>query len=172
MNLSELLKDKTIKPKDKTESIAQALLNKSLLISELLLHAEKSKDAEKATCIEAMEFASQKNASIISIDGLQFVSASLTAKAPRVKWESAKVIGNIAHLYPAYLDKAVENLLINSEHVGTVVRWSAAFALGEIIKLKIKKYADLVATIQNTIEREEKNSIKKIYLSALKKTGF
>ena len=171
MNLPELLKDKALKPKLKTETIAQALLNTSLPISQLLTFAQTAKDPEKATCIEAMEFASQKNANLITIEGLQFVISSLTAKAPRIKWESAKVIGNIAHLYPNNLDKAIENLLINSEHTGTVVRWSAAFALGEIIKLKLKKYADLLPSIQNIMEREEKNSIKKIYLAALKKAN-
>ncbi len=171
MNLPELLKDKAIKPKLKTETIAQALLDTSLPISQLLTFAQTAKDPEKATCIEAMEFASQKNANLITLDGLEFVISSLAAKAPRVKWESAKVIGNIAHLYPNNLDKAIENLLINSEHTGTVVRWSAAFALGEIIKLKLKKYADLLPSIQNIMEREEKNSIKKIYLAALKKAN-
>ena len=170
MNLPELLKDKALKPKLKTETIAEALLNSSLPISDLLTFAQTAKDPEKATCIEAMEFTSQKNANLITLDGLEFVISSLTAKAPRVKWESAKVIGNIAHLYPNNLDKAIENLLTNAEHTGTVVRWSAAFALGEIIKLKLKKYADLLPSIQNIMEREEKNSIKKIYLTALKKS--
>jgi hypothetical protein len=49
------------------------------------------------------------------------------------------------------------------------VRWAAAFALGEIIKLKLPINQDLVPTIENIIEREEKNSIKKIYQAALKK---
>lgn len=171
MNLPEILKDKAIKPKLKTEAIAEALLNGSLPLSDLLTFATTAKDPEKATCIEAMEFASQKNASLITLDGLKFVSSTLTAKAPRIKWESAKVVGNIAHLYPQHLDTAIENLLMNSEHTGTVVRWSAAFALGEIVKLKLKKYADLVSSVQNIIEREEKNSIKKIYLAALKKAN-
>ena len=107
----------------------------------------------------------------MTIDSLQFVISSLTAKAPRVKWESAKVIGNIAHLYPNDFDNVIENLLITSKHTKIVVRWSAAFALGEIIKLKLKKYADLLPSIQNMMEHEEKNSIKKIYLAALKKAN-
>jgi hypothetical protein len=139
MNITALLKYKPLKPKVKTELIAEALLNNSLQISQFLTFAQTAKDPEKVTCIEAMKFASQKNASIISIDGLQFVSSSLTAKAPRVKWESAKVVGNIAHLYTNDLDKAIENLLINNEDSGTVVGWRTVFALGGIIKLKIKK---------------------------------
>jgi HEAT repeat protein len=92
----------------------------------------------------------------------------LTEKAPRIKWESAKVVGNIAHLYPDKLDEAIKNLLINSEHTGTVVRWSAAFALGQIIKLRTSRNRNLIPAIESICKREEKNSIKKIYIAALK----
>jgi hypothetical protein len=90
-------------------------------------------------------------------------------KAPRVKWESAKVIGNIAYLYPDKLDKAIGNLLTNSEFSGTVVRWSAAFALGEIVKLKTKRNKDLIPAVEAIIRRDDDNAIKKIYQAALKK---
>ena len=95
----------------------------------------------------------------------------LTAKAPRVKWESAKVVGNIAHLYPAKLDTAIMHLLANTNHDGTVVRWSAAFALGEILKLKTKHNSSLLSRIEKICDQEEKNSIKKIYQAAIKKLG-
>jgi hypothetical protein len=102
---------------------------------------------------------------------LNFVTETLSHEAPRVKWESAKVIGNIAHLYPARLDNAINNLLKNSEYPGTVVRWSAAFALGEIIKLKTKRNKDLIPAIEAIINREEDKAIKKIYQAALKKAN-
>jgi hypothetical protein len=54
-------------------------------------------------------------------------------------------------------------------YVGTVVRWSTAFALGQIIKIKSSLNKELIPTAEAICEREEKNSIKKIYLEALKK---
>ena len=87
-----------------------------------------------------------------------------------IKWESAKVVGNVAHHYPEKLDEAIGNLLVNSEHAGTVVRWSAAYALSQIIKIKTSRNKELIPTIESICEREEKNSIKKIYLEALKKS--
>jgi HEAT repeat protein len=117
-----------------------------------------------------LEYATKINPSIATLDCLKFVSDTLTEKAPRVKWESAKVVGNIAHLFPTKLDTAIKNLLTNTEHAGTVVRWSAAFALGEIIKIKQKQTQELIPAIKAICEREEKNSIKKLYLAALKKT--
>jgi HEAT repeat protein len=145
------------------------LLDKSVSVERLIGVAQSCKDTDKATCIEALEFATRSKPAIGTSACLQFVSKTLTEKAPRVKWESAKVIGNIAYLYPDKLKEAIKNLLANTEDPGTVVRWSAAFALGEIIKLKTKLNKDLVPAIEAVCKLEEKNSIRKIYLAALKK---
>lgn len=168
MKIAGLLNDKTIKPKEKTETLSRWVLDKTVTTTELIAFAQAAKDAPRATCIEALEFATRQNPSVADEQCLKFATQTLTEKAPRVKWESAKVIGNIAHLFPAKLDIAVGNLIANSEHEGTVVRWAAAFALGEIVKLKTKQNKDLLPAIEAIVEREEKDSIKKIYQKALK----
>jgi HEAT repeat protein len=169
MSLEELFKNKDTKPKEKTEMISAWILDNSLSIDELIGFADKGKDPIKATCIEAMEFASKNKPSIIDEIAFDFVTETLSAKAPRIKWESAKVIGNVASLFPAKLEKSIANLLLNATHEGTVVRWSAAYALGEIIKLSTKHNSILLPKVNQIIENEEKNSIKKIYQAALKK---
>lgn len=170
MTVDELLKDKARKPKEKTETISNWILDKSLPLDELIAFAEKSKDPAKATCIEAMEYATRKSPDIADESMFSFVTETLTSKAPRIKWESAKVISNTAYLFPSKLETAIYNLLENTKHEGTVVRWSAAFALGEILKLKTKHNSKLLPAITRICEKEEKNSIKKIYLDAIKKT--
>ena len=170
MTLAELLTDKTKKAKEKVETISKWLLDSSLLTDELLAFAENAKDPEKATCIEAIEFATRQNAKIADETVFAFVTKTLTENAPRVKWESAKVVGNIAHLFPTKLSKAISNLLTNSEYDGTVVRWAAAFALGEILKLKTKHNKDLLPAIEAICDREQENGVKKKYLDAIKKT--
>ncbi len=169
MTIDELFKDKTIKPKEKTETISKWLMESSMLTEELIVFAEKAKDAIKATCIEALEYTTKQNPKVADENMLKFVTLSLTDKAPRVKWESARVIGNIVHLFPPQLEKPVENLLKNTNHEGTVVRWSAAFAIGEIIKLKTKLNTNLIPKVETIAEKEEKNSIRKIYLEAIKR---
>lgn len=169
MGFQEILNDKTLKPKEKTEMLSQLVLNGPTIIDELVTFAKVSKDPIKATIIESFEFATKLKPETANKNMLQFVSNSLTEKAPRVKWESAKVIGNIAHLFPKQLDEAIKNLLVNSEHAGTVVRWSAAFALAQIVKLKTPINKELIPAIETILKREEKNSIKKIYLDGLKK---
>lgn len=170
MTVDELMKDKALKPKEKTETICQWLVDGSLPVDELLAFAGKQRDPVKATCIEAMEYVTKRDPSFADDAVWQFVTASLAAKAPRIKWESAKVIGNVAHLFPSGLSTAITGLLVNTNHEGTVVRWSAAFALGEILKLKTAHNSALLPEIEGIYEREEKNSIRKIYLDAIKKT--
>ncbi len=171
MNIQDLLNDKGKKSKEKTETISKWLLDEKISADELIGFAGSSKDPIKATCIEAIEFVTKTNPSVADESVLDFVSKTLKEKAPRIKWESARVIGNIAHLFPDQLENAIKNLLTNSEHEGTVVRWSAAFALGQILKLKTKHNKKLLPAIEGIIKKEEKNSIKKIYLDAIKKTG-
>lgn len=169
MTLAELFNDKLSKPKEKIEILSQQVLAATTTVDDIVAFTKDGKDPVKGSCIEALEFATKQKPELITKSAFEFVILSLTEKAPRIKWESAKVIGNTAHLFPNNLETAITNLLVNSEHEGTVVRWSAAFALGEILKLKTKHTTELLSAIEAISEREEKNSIKKIYQAAIKK---
>ena len=168
MEIQLLLKDKNIKGKEKTQIISELLVNKKLTLDALIEVAKVSKESEKATCIEAVEYVTKSKPEICTATMIEFAAQQLADKAPRVKWESARVIGNCAPLFPGKLKLALENLLLNSEHSGTVVRWSTAYALGEIVKLK-NFQKELAPALEAIMQREEKNSIKKIYAAALKK---
>ena len=168
MGIEAVLTDKQLKAKSKVEAISKMLLDEKVTLADVIKTAKASKDSDKGTCIEAIQFATKAKPELASLDCLKFVTDTLLDKAPRVKWESAKVIATIAHLYPDKLDKAIGNLLTNSEFPGTVVRWSAALALGEIVKLKTKRTKDLIPAVEAIIRREEDNAIKRIYLAALK----
>lgn len=169
MTLENLFEDKTIKAKSKSKQIAEWLLNNELPLGELLAYCEKQKGKDKATCIEAIESATKKLPKIADEDLLAFVTKSLTEEEPRVKWESAKVIGNIAKQFPTQLDNSIHHLLQNAENKGTVVRWAAAYALAEILKLKGANNLKLLHQIETLCEKEEDNGVKKKYLDALKK---
>ncbi|HBS85112.1 MAG: hypothetical protein A2W91_01365 [Bacteroidetes bacterium GWF2_38_335] len=168
--IKEILGDKSLKAKERNEKLASLLLEEKISADEILKYTSGlKKDADKATCIEAVEYATQQKPGLATAKTLDFVSQTLTEKAPRIKWESARVIGNIAHLFPSKMEKPVANLLENTAHPGTVVRWSAAFALSRIYLMKTKYNADLEKVFRSVIESDEKNSIKKIYITALKK---
>lgn len=170
MSFEIILNDKSLKPKEKTLRLCAWILSNIKKSDSLLQYSATSKDAIKATCIEAFEMATKTKPEIISSSSFNYFVDCLNEKAPRIKWESARVIGNVAAHHKNNFKKAIINLVPNAGHPGTVVRWSAAFALGEIVKQKTKLNTDLIPEINHLCEKEEKNSIKKIYLAALKKT--
>lgn len=170
MTINELLKDKTKKTKEKTETISQWILDGTMPTDELIVFAEQAKDADKATCIEAFEYATKQNATIADENMIDFATKMLSETAPRVKWESARVIANIAHHFPEKLDLVIAQLLENTDHEGTVVRWATAFALGELLKLKTKHNEILLPKLELLSEKETENGVKKKYLDAIKKT--
>lgn len=169
MTIEQVFQDKTLKAKAKVSTIGEWLLNNELPLDELLAYAEKQKATDKATCIEAVEFATKKVPTIADENLWEYVTNTLNDEEPRVKWESAKVIGNTAKLFPTQLDKAIKNLLPNADNNGTVVRWATAYALAEILKLKTENNTKLLPKIEQLCETETDNGVKKKYIEAIKK---
>jgi hypothetical protein len=169
MTIKQVFQDKAIKAKAKVFTIGEWLIQGELSMEELCAYAEKQKAVNKATCIEAIEYATKKVPTIADESLLVYVTKALQDDEPRVKWESAKVIGNIAKLFPHQLEKTINHLLRNAENTGTVVRWATANALAEILRLKTELNEELLPTIETLCEKEEDNGVKKKYLDALKK---
>jgi len=169
MEIKEILSNKTLKPKAKIEKLSQNIIDKNISVNDLMAYAKTAKDAERGTCVEALEFISSKNPKIINKKCFEFVVEYLTDKAPKVKWECAKVIGNTASLFKTDLNNVIEHLLKNAVYDWTVVRWSAAFALVEIIKLETEHNKKLLPKIIKICEKEEKPNIKKMYMEIIKK---
>jgi HEAT repeat protein len=169
MIIEDILSNKSLKAKAKVQALGKAILTGNIKVDDLIKLATKVKGADKGTCVESLEFATKTNPEISNQKCFNFVVKCLADDAPRVKWEAARVIGNIAHLYKTKLDDAINGLLINTEDPGTVVRWSAAYALGEILACNTKRNEELIPAIETIIKREEDNAVKKIYLKSLKK---
>jgi HEAT repeat protein len=169
MTIEQVFQDKTIKAKSKVSTIGEWLINGDLPIDELVAYAEKQKATDKATCIEAVEYATKKLPTIADENLLAYLTKALKDDEPRVKWESAKVVGNIANLFPTQIGKTINNLLPNAENSGTVVRWATAYALAEILKLKTEYNKNLLPKIETLCEKEKDNGVKKKYIDALKR---
>ncbi|WP_199539493.1 hypothetical protein [Dyadobacter luteus] len=169
MILEALFQDKSLKAKARVSTIGESLLEQQLSIAELIAFAQNQKPTDKATCIEALEYATKKKPEIASDTLLNYVSYALASDEPRIKWESARVIGNIAKLFQGNLEIPVNNLLSNAEDASTVVRWATTFALAEILKLKTENNKPLIPAIEALCEKEEDSGVKKKYLDALKK---
>lgn len=169
MTIEQVFQDKTLKAKGKVATIGEWLINEELPVEELLAYSEKHQGTAKATCIEAIEYATKKFSAIADENLLDYLTRALKDDNPRVKWESARVIGNIAKLFPTRLDKTIKNLLLNAEHSGTVVRWATANVLAEILKLRTENTKTLLPKIEALCEKEVDNAVKKKYLDAIRK---
>jgi hypothetical protein len=165
MDLLEAIRKSGKKSKELNTFVAKLIFDQKLSGKDFTAALASGNDSERGTCLEALEFATQKNPEIAK-QYLPEIISSLTDKAPRVKWEAARVIGNIAGKFPAEAAKAVNNLFANTNDKGTVVRWSAAFALGEI--LKSSKDKSLLNKIEALSKKETNNGVKNVYLKALK----
>lgn len=169
MTIEQIFQDKSVKAKAKVSTIGGWLINGELHMEELIAYAERQKAVDKATCIESIEYATKKLPSLADENLLAYVTHALENTEPRVKWESAKVIGNIAKQFPDQLSEPIKNLLSNAENPGTVVRWATAYALAEILKLKTENNIRLLPKIEALCKKEEDNGVRKKYEEALKK---
>ena len=118
--------------------------------------------------MESLEYASKEDPSIAE-DMVDTVIQYLDYKdSPKVKWEASRVIANISQRYPDKASQAIDKLFKNSQDPGTVVRWSVAYALGEIAKYHPKSRTVLIPKIESILKKEKNNGVRNVYLKALK----
>ncbi len=117
--------------------------------------------------MEAIEYVTKEEPEFAE-NCLDFVIDHIDDDAPRVKWEAARIIGNVASTFPEKIKSAVPKLLENATDKGTVVRWSAAFALTEIAKNNKNLKKELEERFNEIVKKESNNGVKKIYLKYLK----
>ena len=163
MNQIEQILTSKEKPKAKILALVELVKNKELSISDLVEYFNSCPKAQKGHIIESIEYVTQENPELAE-PYIDFVIENLAFEAPRVKWEAARIIGNLAPQYANKLDTAIKKLLVNTADNGTVVRWSTAFALTEIAKHNEKKRAELEEEFQKILKREENNGVKNVYL--------
>lgn len=151
--------------------MAEGLKRDKKLIAELIQCFEDGTTAEKGNCMEAIEYITKENPEFAE-NCLEFVIRHINDKAPRVKWEACRIIGNVAQRFPDKVKETIPKLLENTKDKGTVVRWSTAFALTEIAKCSLEMQKQLVPEFKKILERENNMGVKNIYLKYLKDVGL
>jgi hypothetical protein len=164
--IEEILKS-GLKPKQIVVGISLKLELDRSLMPELLECLADGTDSARGHCIEAIEHATLKDPDLV-VPYLNVISHSLSDKAPRVRWEAARIIGNVARRFPAEVESTIPGLIANTGDKGTVVRWSAAFALAEIAKANSSVRTDLLTRFPEIMAKESSNGVKNIYLKAMK----
>ena len=156
-----------VKQKNLATQIAEKFKKDRKFLGQLPAVLKKIPDVQKGVCLEALEFATEEKPELAA-PYVGMVVDYLDHKAPKVKWEASRVIANVAKKFPDDAAKAVPKLLANSKDKGTVVRWSAALALGEIAKNSEKARKTLMPKINEILKTEKNSGVRNVYLKAMK----
>jgi hypothetical protein len=167
MNLLDEIRKSNKKPKELLVNLSEKVKKDKKLLSNFSDCLKNASATEKGTLMETLEYASKDHPEV-AIPHLNEVINHLSFDAPRVKWEAARVIANLSKEYPDKAAQAIDRLLVNTKDKGTVIRWSTAFAIGEITKFNKNKQKSLVSIIEGLAKKEQNNGVKNVYLKALK----
>lgn len=155
-----------MKPKEKVLNLADTL-KKGNYLDDLLAYYKKAKDPAKGTCLSALTELTKENPVFVK-DCMDFIIDQISYKAPRVKWEASETIAYASKLFPEKATKAIPGLMENVKNDGTVVRWSAAFALTEIAKNNPLTQKELIPYFDEMIDNEKENGVRNVYVKAMK----
>lgn len=147
--------------------LSEEIKKDKAFVREIIAYFPSASSGDQGHLIESLEYASQDHPELIA-PHLDFVLKHLEDKAPRVKWECARIIANLSGKFSDQTQRAVPILLKNTHDKGTVVRWSTAFALGEIAKNHPAVAETLLPQMKALAEEEVNNGVKNVYLKALK----
>jgi HEAT repeat protein len=157
-------------PREVLSYLAERIVNDPSLLDDFESSLLAAKTPEKGTCVEALVLVAKEHPEYV-LPHLESVMECLADKAPRVRWEAAHVIANVAPRFPWRAAEATDLLLVNATDKGTVVRWSTALALGEILKANEASRATLQPLIEELSRSETNNGVRNHYVKALKKVG-
>ncbi len=152
--------------KKKAKAIADALLSGTLKPEALLEISPTPTDAELAILMESLEGATRKNPALANDKLFTLLVESLSHTAPRVQWEAARTISNVASRHAERLGPAVHTLLENTTNDGTVVRWATAQALAAILRVGYKDN-NFRARLKEIAASEQDEGVRRVYDKAL-----
>jgi len=158
------------KPKALNERLFSRVGKDRRLVADIFKALDAGNDKEKGACLEVLEAVTLEHPDWCA-DRLPTIIKFIGHQSPRVKWESSRVVANMAPMFPEEAAEAIPMLLTNTGDKGTVVRWSAAFALGEIMKHNEKEKRSLLARIDAILKKETNNGVRNVYLKAMKAVG-
>lgn len=167
--IEEILQSK-IKPKEKQIKLVEMVVSNKIPVKEFIEFFESAEDVDKGTCADVMKHISAQKPALL-IPYIDTLLEYINYQLPRVKWGVPEAIGNMAKNYPDKMAKAIPYLLKNTtdDKINTtVIKWCAAFALGEIVKYNLKARTSLIPKIETILKKEQNSGVKNVYLKTLK----
>lgn len=167
-NIEEILRS-NMKPKGKQTMLVEAVISGKIPVDEFIVYFEQAKDVDKGTCADVMKHSSAKAPALLA-PYIDILIGYINHPLPRVKWGVPETIGNLAKNYPDQVVKAIPYLLLNTtdnKKNTTVIKWCAAFALGEIAKYNPDTRKQLILIFKEFVTNEKNTGVKNVYKKAL-----
>lgn len=89
MTVEQIFENKALTAKKKAKMLGEGLINDDLPLDDLLAYAKLQKAKDKATCIEAIEYATKEKPTIANKSLLTFVTKALSDDEPLLPGKSA-----------------------------------------------------------------------------------
>ncbi len=167
--IAEILGSKS-KPKEKQNRLVAALLSGEIPAGELIAFFEAANNTDKGACADAFKHISERNPELLA-PYIDLLISYINHPLPRVKWGVPETIGILTRFYPRQTARAIPSLLKNTNENPvntTVIRWCAAYALGEIAKFHPASREQLLPVFEHLIQSEQNNGVRNVYVKALK----
>jgi HEAT repeat protein len=158
------------KPKRKQAALVGAILSNEIALADFFSFFKTGKDSDKGACADALKHISASNPALLA-PYLDVLIEYINHPLPRVKWGVPEAIGNLAKDFPGEVEKAIPGLLKNTtgdEENSTVIRWCAAYSLGEIARYNPAARKKLIPVFEDLINQEQNTGVKNVYIKAMK----
>lgn len=165
----QVLGDKTLKGVARRQAAIAEIMSDDNAIAEIEANLPNINEKLLATFLEAVEEITNKKMKPLGVNYLRLAISNVSSDSNSCRREASRIVGNMASDFPTEVSDAIESLIANSKDEGTVVRWSAAYALSRIVVLQ--PYADsaLLQRVETICQSEEDNGVRGQYEKALKK---
>lgn len=169
MSILQVLGDKSLKGVARRQAVINEIMADNNALGEIEAHLSHLDEKQAATVLEAIEEISNKKLKALGAGYLQLAVPFVASKSNSCRREASRIVGNMAADFPDEVAPAIDALLANSNDEGTVVRWSAAYALSRIVVLPAYADSPLLQRVEAICEAEEDNGVRGQYEKALKK---
>ena len=167
--LYNILRDKSLKGVARRLAVIELMLNGECPLASLEDLMPQLDERESATVLEALEEISNKKLMPLEVGHLSLVIPYIASSNNSCRREASRTVGNLAVTFPNEVGDAILLLMPNTADESTVVRWSAAYALGRIIVLPSYAQSGLYDELQQIAATETEHGVKSQYDKALKK---
>lgn len=169
MSILQVLGDKTLKGVARRQAVIAEIMADDNALAEIEASLPQLDEKRVATILEAIEEITNKRLKALGVGYLRLAVPFVASTSNPCRREASRVVGNMAADFPDELAPAIDSLLANASDEGTVVRWSAAYALSRIVVLPAYAASPLRQRVEALSEAEQDNGVRGQYEKAIKK---